>query len=88
MISCKLAGGLGRFAETKKVIVISPNGDTFLHSSRINFLRENNQGLYPGSIIYVPREIGKLDGINYAASIAPIFSNLALSLASLNAISD
>jgi polysaccharide biosynthesis/export protein len=83
----KLAGGLGRFAETKKVIVISPNGDTFLHSSGINFLRENNQGLYPGSIIYVPREIGKLDGINYAASIAPIFSNLALSLASLNAIS-
>ena len=84
----KLAGGLGRFAETKKVIVISPNGDTFLHSSRINFLRENNPAIYPGSIIYVPREIGKLDGINYAASIAPIFSNLALSLASLNAISD
>lgn len=84
----KLAGGLGRFAEKNKVIVISPNGDTFLHSSRINFLRDANQGLYPGSIIYIPREIGKLDGINYAASIAPIFSNLALSIASLNAIND
>jgi polysaccharide biosynthesis/export protein len=83
-----LAGGLGRFAEKRKVIVISPNGDTFLHSSRINFLRDSSQGIYPGSIIYVPRQIGKLDGINYAASIAPIFSNLALSLASLNAISD
>jgi len=84
----KLAGGLGRFAEKNKVIVISPNGDTFLHSSRINFLRDANQGLYPGSIIYIPREIGKLDGINYAASIAPIFSNLALSIASLNSINN
>lgn len=84
----KLAGGLGRFAEKNKIIVISPNGNTFLHSSRINFLRDANQGLYPGSIIYIPREIGKLDGINYAASIAPIFSNLALSIASLNAIND
>ena len=84
----KLAGGLGRFAEKNKIIVISPNGDTFLYSSRINFLRDANQGLYPGSIIYIPREIGKLDGINYAASIAPIFSNLALSIASLNAIND
>ena len=84
-----LAGGHGRFADLKKIIVISPNGDTYLHTSGLNFLRDTGKkGLYPGSIIYIPRQIGKLDGINYAASIAPIFSNLALSLASLNAIND
>jgi polysaccharide export outer membrane protein len=83
----ELAGGHGRFADLKKIIVISPNGDTFLHSSGMNFLRNTaNKGLYPGSIIYVPRQIGKLDGVNYAASIAPIFSSLAISLASLNSI--
>ena len=85
----KLAGGHGRFADLKKIIVISPNGDTFLHTSGFNFLRDTGKtGLYPGSIIYVPRQIGKLDGVNYAASIAPIFSSLALSLASLNAINN
>jgi protein involved in polysaccharide export with SLBB domain len=84
-----LAGGHGRFADLKKIIVISPNGDTYLHTSGLNFLRNTGKkGLYPGSIIYIPRQIGKLDGVNYAASIAPIFSNLALSLASLNAIND
>mgnify|MGYP003950200883 CR=1 FL=1 len=83
----ELAGGHGRFADLKKIIVISPNGDTFLHTSGINFLRNTGKkGLYPGSIIYIPRQIGKLDGVNYAASIAPIFSSLAISLASLNAI--
>ena len=49
---------------------------------------KKNADIYPGTIIYVPREIGQLDGINYAAVVAPIFSSLALSLASLNSIND
>ena len=48
----------------------------------------NDLSIIPGSVIYVPREIGKLDGLNYASVIAPIFSSLAISLASLNSISD
>ena len=40
----------------------------------------------PGSTIYVPREIGKLEGIEFTATLAPIVSSLALSLASLNSI--
>ena len=44
--------------------------------------------IYPGSVIYVPRHIGKVDGINLYATIAPIFSSLALSIASLNSIND
>jgi hypothetical protein len=44
--------------------------------------------IYPGSIIYAPRDIGKLGGLTYASSLAPILSSLAISLASLNSISD
>ena len=82
----KLSGGLGRFAERDKIIIIHPNGDTFLLSASLNFFTSQRLEILPGTIIYVPREIGKLDGINYAATIAPIFSSLALSLASLNSI--
>ena len=47
-----------------------------------------NAEIYPGSLIYVPKQIGVAQGINYYATIAPIFSSLALSLASLNSIND
>lgn len=82
-----ISGGFGRFASTDRVIIISPNGDTFLISDNSLFTRKKIT-IYPGSIIYVPRQVGKLDGINYASAIAPIFSSLALSLASLNSISN
>ena len=83
----QLAGGSGRLADKSRIILIHPNGDTFLHSSPFKLFKRNLE-IYPGSIIYVPRQIGKIDGVNYAATIAPIFSSLALSLASLNSISD
>ena len=82
-----LSGGHGKYAEKNRSIIIHPNGDAFLYNeSIINF--KKNADIYPGTIIYVPREIGQLDGINYAAVVAPIFSSLALSLASLNSIND
>ena len=82
----QLAGGSG-LADKSRIILIHPNGDTFLHSSPFKLFKRNLE-IYPGSIIYVPRQIGKIDGVNYAATIAPLFSSLALSLASLNSISD
>ena len=82
------SGGLGKFAEKNRSIIIHPNGDAFLYNdSYLSFL-EKNVDIYPGTIIYVPREIGVIEGINYAAVVAPIFSSLALSLASLNSIND
>lgn len=83
-----LSGGTGRLADKSRVILIHPNGNTFLHSAPFKLFRSNNLEIYPGSIIYVPRRIGKIEGVNYAATVAPIFSSLALSLASLNSISD
>ena len=80
--------GSEKFAEKNRSIVIHPNGDAFLYNdSYLSFL-EKNIDIYPGTIIYVPREIGVLEGINYAAVVAPIFSSLALSLASLNSINN
>ncbi len=83
----EISGGHGKYAEKNRSIIIHPNGDAFLYNESIVSFRKNVD-IYPGTIIYVPREIGQLDGINYAAVVAPIFSSLALSLASLNSIND
>ena len=38
--------------------------------------------------VYKELDIGKIEGIRYAATVSPILSSLAISLASLNSISD
>jgi polysaccharide export outer membrane protein len=84
----ELSGGYGKYSEKNRSIIIHPNGDTVLFNAKyFNFLGQKID-IYPGSIIYVPREIGQIEGINYAAVVAPIFSSLALSLASLNSINN
>lgn len=83
----KLVGGLSSVADSSRIVVISPNGETQSFSSDgfFNFANGNND-ILPGTLIYVPREVGKLDGLNFAAVVAPIVSSIALSLASLNSI--
>ena len=44
--------------------------------------------IVPGTVIYAPREMGKIQGLSFAATLAPIISSVALSLASLNSIND
>ena len=80
-----LSGGLGRFADKDRIVVIKPNGDAEVVKAKL-FFSYSGSTIYPGSIIYVPREIGKLEGIAYTATLAPIISSMALSLASLNSI--
>ena len=84
----ELSGGLGKFADEDRLIVIFPNGD----SQRISFNEskffKEKVFLDPGTIIYAPRDVGKVEGINYAATIAPIISSIALSIASLNSINN
>jgi protein involved in polysaccharide export with SLBB domain len=70
-----------------EIIVIDPDGLTHIYKkSRLSF--SASVDIYPGSIIYAPRDIGKLSGVMYASTVSPILSSLALSLASLNSISD
>ena len=79
-------GGL-RDSAFKEILVIDPDGTTHLFNSKALLFSQETQ-IYPGTIIYAPRDIGKLTGVMYASTVSPILSNLALSLASLNSISD
>ena len=73
---------------TKHTIVIDPDGKShYLATSRFGFFSDNVD-IYPGSIIYLPRELGKVNGVQFAAAVAPILSSLTLSLASINTITD
>jgi polysaccharide biosynthesis/export protein len=79
-----LAGGLRDSANTS-LLVIAPDGRT--SSYKISpFSFSNHVEVYPGSIIYAQRKVGDLSGVMYAATISPIVSSLAISLASLNSI--
>jgi polysaccharide biosynthesis/export protein len=81
------SGGLTRYSSKDSIFIVSPNGETKkAHVSGLRKYLADESVIYPGSVIYVPRHVGKIEGINYYATIAPIFSSLALSVASLNTI--
>jgi protein involved in polysaccharide export with SLBB domain len=81
------SGGLTRYSSKDSIFIVSPNGETKkIHVNGLKRYLSQDTDVYPGSVIYVPRHVGKIEGINYYATIAPIFSSLALSVASLNSI--
>ena len=82
-----MVGGL-RDSAYSELLVIDPDGITHVYNAKKLFMKNSSVSIYPGSIIYAPRNIGKLSGVMYASSVSPILSSLALSLASLNSISD
>ena len=82
-----LAGGLKDSAYSE-IIVIDPDGKTQIYSKNIFSIGRGDIDIYPGSIIYAPRNISKINGIQYAATVSPIISSVALSLASLNSINN
>lgn len=83
----KLAAGK-KSSATEHMILIDPNGMShYFEKQRFN-LFSHNHDIYPGSIIYLPRELGKIEGVMFAAAIAPILSSLTLSLASINSITN
>ena len=82
------SGGLGIYGDNKRVVIIAPNGDSYLWENSLFSRSQSKFDIIPGTVIYIPREIGKMNGLNYASAIAPIFSSLALSLASLNSINN
>jgi len=79
------SGGLTKFADTSRVIIVDPNGEANIVALNTLF-NLKTENIYPGSVIYVPRDLTKRDGIELAGVVAPLISNLALSLASLNSI--
>ena len=82
-----MAGGTNKTANKSNVIIISPNGEAKLLSlSKFPNLLSEEVDIYPGTLIYVPQEFGSVQGVEFYSVIAPIFSSLALSIASLNTI--
>ena len=83
----ELAGGINDSA-FDDIIVIDPDGKTSSYGTSYNFFKYGAPAIYPGTIIYAPRQVGQLSGVLYASTVAPVLSSLAISLASLNSISD
>jgi protein involved in polysaccharide export with SLBB domain len=82
------AGGLSRVADLERILLILPTGEVNVVTKSKFQLLQKNYMVLPGSTIYVPRQVGKLDGINLASTVAPIVSSVALSLASLKSINN
>ena len=81
------SGGLARFADKSKIMIVEPNGNAYLAADS-NRLFSRDRDLLPGTVIYAPRDLGKVDGISLASTLAPVVSSIAISLASLNSIND
>ncbi len=83
------SGGLNKFASSDRIFIVSPNGETKkVYINGVKRFIDQDFDIYPGSVIYVPRDIGKVQGLAFYSQVAPIFSSLALSVASLNSINN
>lgn len=83
-----MTGGLSRSADQTRIIIIHPNGQADSVEMGVFNNLFANDNILPGSLIYVPQYVGKVDGISFAAVVAPIVSSVALSIASLNSINN
>ncbi len=88
------SGGLKENAAMSSIYVLHPNGDTqrFALGRKNLFQNRPSQDeliLYPGSIIFVPREIDNTIGTQLAAqAYVSILGNIGIALASLSSINN
>ena len=86
------SGGYKRFADNESIYILHPNGESQLYRSKRNIFErspKNEIKIYPGSIIFVPRELDDSAPRRLAAqAYVSILGNLGIALASLSAIND
>ena len=60
------------------------------NKSRLSFIIEDNNEelIYPGSIIYIPQKTNYANSLQVASIWAPIISSIALSLTSLSVLNN
>ena len=82
-------GGMTDYADGSSIFILHPNGMSE-RVSRKNVFRENRDELiiYPGSIIFVPREIPNTFRAEVFQGYASILGNLGVSLASISVLKD
>ena len=82
-------GGVKRTADKKSVFIVHPDGST--NATNMSFLQSYKIGsenkIYPGSIIFIPKNTS-LDTVQSAAVWGPIISSIALSLTSLSVLNN
>ena len=84
-------GGYSPYANKKNVYVLHPNGETTLVADNKNIFmrqRKDNMVLYPGSVIFIPREAAKIPFSVAAQAYASILGNIGVSLASVSVLKD
>ena len=86
------SGGYKQFADNKSIYILHPNGESQLYRSKRSIFERSPKSeirIYPGSIIFVPRELDDSAPRRLAAqAYVSLLGNLGLTLASLSAISD
>ncbi len=86
------SGGYKKFADNESIYILHPNGESQLYRSKRNIFEsspKNEIRIYPGSIIFVPRELDDSAPRRLAAqAYVSILGNLGIALASLSAIND
>ncbi|MDC1140646.1 SLBB domain-containing protein [Gammaproteobacteria bacterium] len=82
------AGGLTQFVDNSSIIQILPNGESRrIKMGRFSKLFDESV-ILPGTVIYATKDITKLNNLKLASTLAPVVSSIAISLASLNSISN
>jgi len=81
----ELAGGINDTADSQRIFVIYPNGQSKIYKKSL-FNKKDN--ILPGSTIVVPRDSKPYDAIKITQIVTPILADLATSAAAIAAISD
>jgi protein involved in polysaccharide export with SLBB domain len=82
-----LSGGLGPNADKSQIYIIKPNGQSMVLDNKL-FGRNLSNSLLPGSTIYVTQKIGSFDWLDVTSIVTPILADLAMSAATVVAISN
>jgi protein involved in polysaccharide export with SLBB domain len=84
------AGGLIDTADENNIFLVHPNGEVsrISGSNRSIFLNKRNNDflIYPGTVIYIPREVKSRDASLIASIWAPIISSTATSITALSVL--
>ena len=84
-------GGFNPYANKKNVYILHPNGETSLVSTKRNIFmsaKAKDIELYPGSVIFIPRDTIKVPFSVAAQAYASILGNIGVSLASVSVLKD
>ncbi len=86
------SGGLKKFADTNSIYILHANGEAQLYTKKRNIFESsprNKIKIYPGSIIFVPRQLDESTPRRLAAqAYVSILGNLGIALASLSSINN